>query len=118
MIIAFALLQAAAAQAAAASPWPLAERAIVKHCPDAESEEVVTCASELIDIADQRIRRDLCRAQRGTCKARYSKFVRQRQSRINRTIDREGSVVSQLSAMWSALEKTLRFERSLKTRSN
>jgi len=117
MIIVFALLQTAVVQAAA-SPWPLAERAIAKHCPNAESEEVVTCASELIDISDQRIKRDLCRAQSATCKARYLKFVRQRQSRIDRTIDREGSVVSQLSAMWNALEKTLRFERSLKTHSS
>jgi hypothetical protein len=110
------LLQAAVSQAAEASPWPLAERAIMKRCPNAESEEIVTCASELIEIVDQRIKRDLFRTQRRTCKARYSKFARQRQVRIHRKIDREGSVVSQLSAMWNALEQTLRFERSLKTR--
>jgi hypothetical protein len=113
-VIASALLLASPSSS---SPWPLAQKAFNARCPRAESEELLTCGDGLIQASDRRIKRQLCRSAPRTCARRFETFSRKRRANIDRTLDAEGSVVSQLEAMWDVLETTLRFERSIRTAS-
>jgi hypothetical protein len=66
-----------------------------------------------MQAADRRIKQRLCRLQPRSCGKRFAAFSRKRRADIDRTLDIEGSVVSQLQAMWGGLETTLQFERSI-----
>ena len=111
MLIAITLLLSAAE--ISDTPWPLAERAFERGCPEAEQEALIGCAYRLMARSDERIKRTLCAAKRVTCGDRFAAFVKRRRATIRQVLDVEGTVNSQLSAAWTGLEQTLRFERFL-----
>lgn len=109
-IIAAALVVAAPLSS---NPWPLAEKAFEASCPDAEQEELIGCGDRLMQEADRRIKRELCRGNTDTCARRFGTFERKRRAEIDRRLSAEGSVYSQLEAIWNGLETTLRYERAI-----
>src|SRR5437763_260954 len=111
MISAILVSAVVLASSTAAPTWPLAEHALNRQCPKAEQEELISCAYELMDLADRRIRSQLCRTGDANCEKPFSSFQRKRQATVRRLLDAEGSVSSQLEAAWEALELTLRYEQ-------
>ena len=89
-------------------------KALTTHCPDAQSEEVIECARQVMASVDKRIKRDLCSYRPVGCVEAFTAFAKHRneltialESAIN-----ERSVNAQIEVSLFALQTTLAFEKA------